>query len=586
MRRATPFLAALAAIVAIFLVLQYLVDFVSDDFPIAKSIPSFGDIPALIWRTYNEWDGRIGGYLINHTLLFLPKAATVCILALSITALIALISIHALGGNRKNDLSWQHPLCAFCLLWLSMPSFGQVFFWRTGSIYGMLCVFLLLFLLPYRDLMEKRETPSWPLALCVLLGALIGLSDYNASIVLTVLAVSAGLFACVRDRRFRLLPFLPPLAMLAGFFMIFTAPGNAIRVTTEKVAGLGRWEGVLEHLKNQPEVQMYYFWPYLLLAVSLVLLWTLARSRRGKADGGHRGLRPRLTRLVAFLFEERPLLYALAFFLAAQAAQAAFFFAPFASKRAYTSSVLFMDVAALTLFFYVWPQCRGIAGRWLAKLYWGCAFAVFLVTLGNAGAMFYANKHYNDACEAAALAAAPGSVCFPPGPYRSDAYLFGGRSMQPGDNPKYWVNTGYAAYYGVASVRLCPQQFTLVPEAGDVNFQGEVRDSVLRFTYAPAEAGKGGRFVFAFLPAPRNPLRDAFERIVQDYLGDSRIFRKSVANRYDKVAPELASSEGGVLAGSAALPHVEHTDKAYILHYAGGGKQVADVIPLKIVRKN
>ena len=594
MRRVFSLAIAGAAIWGVLLVLQSLIPRVADDYGFLNVLNVFGSLLDIALHGYRTWDGRaLVGFFINHGLLSLPDFAIILVLSLVPLGVAFSLCVLALGSGWKQKITWIHLLCAFCLLWLSIPAFGEVFFWRVGSGYGILCLLFLLFLMPYRDFVEKGNIPAWGFALCLPLAAAIGLADYNTTVVLAMLALCAATLVCVQSGRFHVLPFLPPLVLLACFYVIFTAPGNAARLALAGTTEQPLWESILVHLKRQPDVQLLYLWSYLLLLVSLFLLWRLkAAALPVRTPVASRPKQPMLPRYWNLLLAEKPLLWTLVFFLAAQAAQAAFLFAPYSpQERAYTSSALFMVLAGLTLFFHVWPRSRAIGWRWPARLYWIPAGVVFAASLVSAAIILQANKQYADASTAAAIAAAStgrDSVCFPPGPYRSSRYAFNGRSMQPGNDPQHWLNLSYATYYGLASVALCKQNFMLLAQSGSgVDFFGEVRDSVLYFTYIPPPDLKDKPFRFAFILPPLNPLRDAFDLAMQEHFGESRIFRRMVRNAYTRRTPEISITEGAegvpaVIRGTAKMPHVEHTDRAYILHFEG--RSVAAVIPLRIVR--
>jgi len=300
------------------------------------------------------------------------------------------------------------------------------------------------------------------------------------------------------------------------------------------------------------------------------------------------GLAVRFRLLCSRLRDEPALFWASAFLLAGQAAQWAFMFAPSPAKRAYTSSVIFMIMAALA---FTWHAVRKVRPNALPalktyRLIWVPAFFLCILNLAMAIIMFTQTRAVRDILDARAAAAPQGAaICLPPLPYRSGQYLYFGIANFVTDNPASWLNTGYAQYFGLSTVVLCPQSFTLdlKTPASDMAFHGTVTDSTLRFRYEPLPENAGKPFALVFPLPPRNLLRKFTDDLLAAHMPDSWLFKYIAAKSFTRVRPETLA-DGKALTGVVALPHLEHTGIGYLAYYDGKGKKIVSLIPLAIHR--
>jgi hypothetical protein len=140
-------------------------------------------------------------------------------------------------------------------------------------------------------------------------------------------------------------------------------------------------------------------------------------------------------------------------------------------------------------------------------------------------------------------------------------------------------------HFGLGSIALCAQDFGLVPQAaaGAEAFVGLVRQSDGVFLYLPAPENRDTPFMLAFPRPPESPLRERLEVMLRDEWADSPVFRKVVSRGYTLVRPDIRNLDG-VFWGSAELPHAEHTDKGFLVHYKGDKDHITAIIPLRIVR--
>lgn len=578
-------LLTICGVFAVILCMQCNASYVSDDFAIKLALHTPLDILRKPLATYFSWDGRITAYISNSVLLFINPHAAALILTANLTAAVFLTVIIALGPDWRNSLRAKHFVLGAALFWLSMPAFGETFIWRTGSCYGVTTTLALVILHSFSGLVHGQRLPAKSLFRLIPATLYCGLGDYNTTAVLALATAACCVYHEHRYRRKERRFLIIPLLFAACFIVVYLAPGNHERMLSAGLAN-STLENILAHLKSQFRVQGLYVTQYIVLGVALLSLFPALRAGKVEAPGD----KPKIAGPVSlwdFLATPRAFLTVL-FFLMAQAAQAAFMFAPWADERAYTSSAVFFLLAALSLFFCcgTLPGARQGAASWLRSLVWAGAPLLCLLSLLPTAYMYMEQARFHEQCEAAIAAAPAGAdLCLPPGPYRSTQYFYSGRSRQIGDDPAYWMNTAYAAYYGLASVRLCPQNFSIDSGPGTGGaFQGTVRDSVLRFIYTPSPENAARPFILVFPKPPRNPLRAFAESRIIPVCDGFEPVRRYIANNYLHVSPHSIAS-GSTISGEADMPHLEHANGGYILHYGESGKKDIRLVPLTIGRE-
>lgn len=579
--RSLEIFLAFAGIFILIYCFEYLTPITTDDFSKLR-MQGLADIWKEIFILRDCADGRIGAWFLVIWLLYIPHWLASALLALVFCLLIFFLCLHFLGMDWKNSMTWRQPLLALALVWLAAPAFGQVFFWRTGSYYGVSCAFFLVFLWPYRVYLEKGDRPAAGFLLLLPIALFLGLADYNTTLGVCLFSLALCLAAFYRQGAFSLLPLLPPALLLLCFYSTYSAPGTALRASEQGFGQVGALQGFMTYLRHQGEVQFFYAVPYILILLCGVIIWrkrsALSKGRAPNSGGSA------LARLLSLVSTSPGLFFCLFFFLLAQATQMAFAFAAIPSKRAYSSSVLFMIVAALCLYRFMQKELGGkkTGAAALPDIFLGLCALAASCSIAVAAYMFFVNKSYDDQCRQIAQSAPQGAdLCFPPGPFRSDSYLFCGRSHQFQEEPEHWMNRAYAAHYGLGSVKLCPQNLTLL-FAQSREEAGEVRDDRLFFNFTLPPQMQGKDFVFAFPPATRNPLRAWVEEAAARCCPDSALFRNMAHRIFWKATPLELARNGLTVTGTAKMPRVEHTDSGYIIFYEAGSKRPAKVPLLRL----
>ena len=241
-------------------------------------LASFSDVCTSGVQHYLLHGGRTVTVFCLQLFLWLGKTAFDITNALMFLALVVLATMHA---RRALDF-WKHPrllAAAALLLWLSLPHFGEVAVWKSGStVYLWSAVPAFFFLLPYnlalRALSEgRRVRRMWAVLPMFLLGILAGWSIENLAVTVVVTAFGASLYV---RRRYGTSPawmITGALGALTGLAGLVAAPGNYVRYDVQ-----GAGKGILAHIGNQFAGQgemLLYLLPVLLL---ILTAWRLYRQ--------------------------------------------------------------------------------------------------------------------------------------------------------------------------------------------------------------------------------------------------------------------------------------------------------------------
>ncbi len=188
-----------------------------------RSLSQIGEQLMHLWQNVN-------GRLLAHFFVYLMQIPLRWVFrlvnALTAPALLWLMLRFAPASERRRP-RWL--LLGAMLLWSSMPGFGEVFLWLTGSCnYGWSLPLLLAALLPFfRAASGTREEPGlggtllWWL-LCFVTGA------YNETCAIALLTAAAllSLIVWIAERRFPVLAALALIWGLGGFALLLLAPAT------------------------------------------------------------------------------------------------------------------------------------------------------------------------------------------------------------------------------------------------------------------------------------------------------------------------------------------------------------------------
>ena len=299
---------------------------ISDDYAFSKN-------EAGLWATqvkeYLEWSGKFVGHYMARVLLSGPEWVHPVLTPVMFMLLVAGGALLALGVQWRERLYAWHLVVVAGLVWIALPAFGTVFFWRTGTgDYGYSLVWATLFLVPYRMWADRADFRLPGGALFVFAGILAGWSNENVGMLAILTALSVAAFRWRVSGRVHLWAIAGIAGAALGWSMMMAAPGNAIRLAAvggvEKIP-LASMKALLRFVQfwSTEQIEML---PYFLAA--LLLAWML--RRRG-------------------LLKPAAWIPAVVFFLMAQASLAAFIASPSTPYRAMSATFFFTALCPFSL---------------------------------------------------------------------------------------------------------------------------------------------------------------------------------------------------------------------------------------------
>ena len=299
---------------------------ISDDYAFSKN-------EAGLWATqvkeYLEWSGKFVGHYMARVLLSGPEWVHPVLTPIMFMLLVAGGALLALGAQWRERLCAWHLVVVAGLVWIALPAFGTVFFWRTGTgDYGYSLVWATLFLVPYRMWADRDDFRLPGGALFVFAGILAGWSNENVGMLAILTALGVAVFRWRASGRVHLWAIAGIAGAILGWSMMMAAPGNAIRLAAvggvEKIP-LASMKALLRFVQfwSTEQIEML---PYFLAA--LLLAWML--HRRG-------------------LLKPAAWIPAVVFFLMAQASLGAFIASPSTPYRAMSATFFFTALCPFSL---------------------------------------------------------------------------------------------------------------------------------------------------------------------------------------------------------------------------------------------
>ena len=206
-------------------------------------IQSIADVFESTWRHYFLHGGRLITVFWLNLFLWLGKFIFDVANALMFTALVVLIYFHA-----RREIKFDEPIILAAtglLTWLSLPHFGEVAIWKSGStVYLWSAVPALIFLLPYNLKLANKLTPV-PYPLIPIFGIFAGCSVENLGVTVTLLT-GAITFYLYKNNRGELWTAAGSIGSLIGVIILIAAPGNFVRYEDQ-----GSGKGIFAHIGNQ-----------------------------------------------------------------------------------------------------------------------------------------------------------------------------------------------------------------------------------------------------------------------------------------------------------------------------------------------
>lgn len=184
----------------------------------------------------------------------------------------------SVAGVRKTDVNNTFMTFVYCALWFSLPTFGQVALWITGSLaYLWPCTVLITFIHYYylrfsgivNDSTETRVLPIKIIGMAVW-GFLAGSSIEPCACILMVMIFSYVLYMRHIGRYMQKLELVGIVFAILGFVFLFTAPG-----IYKRGAGVSESANILVKYGYRFLRTTYYFGKYelFLFGVSCALIF-------------------------------------------------------------------------------------------------------------------------------------------------------------------------------------------------------------------------------------------------------------------------------------------------------------------------
>lgn len=226
-----------------FLGLNHFTPMHADDYDYSFSFAGTGRISSLQdvffsqMAHYVKQNGRISTLGLAQILLMLDQNVIDVVLSLFFVLLGVLIAYHVEGTFKK--INWIELILIYSMLFLFTPSIGQSYLWtNSASIYLGGVLFILIYLIPYRKVLEKSsegKNKEKGLVYEVLLflwmlicGFLAGNAGENMSVGVSASVIAYLVVFAVKKIKIR--PWMLGIGSFLGLFALLLSPGNHRRV--------------------------------------------------------------------------------------------------------------------------------------------------------------------------------------------------------------------------------------------------------------------------------------------------------------------------------------------------------------------
>ena len=277
----------LAGVFLFMVLLNVLLPIRGDDFDYSliwgttQHISSFGDVLQSLENHYMTHGGRAVTVFFLDFFLWVGKLPFDIANAAVFTGVLILLYFHVM---RDTKLTAEPGILALAALfmWLSLPHFGEVAVWKSGStVYLWSGFFALLFLLPYNLHLAGRIHWGAGMALPMFAAGLLGgWSVENLAVTAVMLAFGITWYAWKKGRLASWMV-SGSVGVFLGFIGLIAAPGNWARYGEQ-----GTGKGILRHIGNQLAgngEMILFLIPVILL---LFLVWRVLKAQLFKEKKG------------------------------------------------------------------------------------------------------------------------------------------------------------------------------------------------------------------------------------------------------------------------------------------------------------
>ena len=240
-----------------------------------KHIESWGDLWQSLVNHYTLHGGRMVTVFFLDLFLWIGKLPFDIANAAVFTGVLILLYFHA---TRDTKLTAEPGILALAALfmWLSLPHFGEVAVWKSGStVYLWSGFFVLLFLLPYNLWAAGKLHWGAGMALPMFLAGILGGWSVENFAVTAVLLAWGSVWYARRKETLSAWMGSGAVGVFLGFIGLLAAPGNWARYGEQE-----HDKGLLIHIGNQfagNGEMILYLIPVILL---LLLMWRILKKER------------------------------------------------------------------------------------------------------------------------------------------------------------------------------------------------------------------------------------------------------------------------------------------------------------------
>ncbi len=215
----------------LFFFLNCITPFISDDYCNMYNFNNQNEINTIeeaintLKTIYFSWGGRI----IQTVFIIITVRFQNKILFNIINTIIYFIFIYLLYSfvNKNKKHKSLYFMSLFISLWLFTPAYGHNFLWLTGScVYLWITLFILIFLIPYKNMLEGKQNKIFFSFLIVPLGFVAGWSVENGSAAILFFLIAYFLRKIIIKEKIKAFEILGFIAFIVGFLILILSPGS------------------------------------------------------------------------------------------------------------------------------------------------------------------------------------------------------------------------------------------------------------------------------------------------------------------------------------------------------------------------
>ena len=260
----------------------------SDDFNLFRVTEDYGG--GIVYKAYRFakdyymlWGGRCIAAFLRVFFALQNKVLFDVVNTIIYVLLCNLIYAFAYPIEKRQEKHTGLLLFIYCILWFSLPTFGEVTIWLTGSIaymwIGIFCV-LLIYLL-HKRFAENSVTDGSTTGILaiqelvktvlgVFIGFIAGCASEPSACMLTVSVLAWTLYMKKNKKKIFIWEWAGVLGAVLGFIFLFTAPGIYERSDAVTLTG-----SLIARFMHRFLRQTYYSVKYLLVPLAFAILPTL-----------------------------------------------------------------------------------------------------------------------------------------------------------------------------------------------------------------------------------------------------------------------------------------------------------------------